>query len=79
MENELEVSKNWYNHVVKYSDGKLAIGDFDKLEHLLRPYMREIGNRAMYRGPRVSNSGKSVPPTMTMRCDATHVIITYSS
>lgn len=54
--------------------GRIPIKMFDVVEAALRVEMRAQGYRVMYRGPRVSNDtyGK---PSMTRRCDATHVLI----
>jgi len=46
---------------------------FELIEDKLRVEMRAQGYRAMYRGPRVSNDSRY--PTMTRRCDATHVLL----
>ena len=47
---------------------------FEVVEAELRKEMRERGYRAIYRGPRVSNNTRDIP-TMTCRCDATHVLL----
>ena len=47
---------------------------FEAMESELRTEMRARGYRAMYRGPRVSNNTRDIP-TMTRRCDATHVLL----
>ena len=52
---------------------RIPIKMFEVVEQALRVEMREKGYRAMYRGPRVSNRTRS--PSMTMRCDATHVLL----
>ena len=52
---------------------RIPIAMFELAEAALRPEMRAKGYRAMYRGPRVSN--RSFYPTMTRRCDATHVLL----
>lgn len=52
---------------------QIPIDIFDVVENALRPEMRARGYRAMYRGPRKSNKG--LMPTMTRRCDATHVLL----
>ena len=52
---------------------RIPIRMFEVVEQALRVEMREKGYRAMYRGPRVSNRTRT--PTMTMRCDATHVLL----
>jgi hypothetical protein len=53
---------------------RIPIAMFNLAEAALRVEMRAKGYRAMYRGSRVSNDtwGK---PTMTRRCDATHVLL----
>ena len=52
---------------------RIPIKMFELAEAALRVEMRAKGYRAMYRGPRVSNLGWY--PTMTRRCDATHVLL----
>jgi hypothetical protein len=52
---------------------RIPMAMFELIEDKLRVEMRERGYRAMYRGPRVSND--SYYPTMTRRCDATHVLL----
>lgn len=52
---------------------RIPIAMFELVEDKLRAEMRAKGYRAMYRGPRVSNRTRT--PTMTMRCDATHVLL----
>jgi hypothetical protein len=52
---------------------RIPMAMFELFEHQLRVEMRAAGLRAMYRGPRVSND--SYYPTMTRRCDATHVLL----
>lgn len=52
---------------------RIPMAMFELVEDELRKEMRAKGFRAMYRGPRVSN--KTRTPTMTRRCDATHVLI----
>lgn len=47
---------------------------FEVVEQELRKEMREQGYRAIYRGPRVSNCTWNIP-SMTRRCDATHVLL----
>ena len=47
---------------------------FEAMESALRTEMRAHGYKAMYRGPRVSNDTGRIP-TMTRRCDATHVLL----
>ena len=54
---------------------RIPIHMFDVAESALRPEMRAKGYRAMYRGPRVSNDNSYGVPTMTRRCDATHVLL----
>jgi hypothetical protein len=46
---------------------------FELAEAALRVEMRARGYRAIYRGPRVSNDSRY--PSMTRRCDATHVLL----
>jgi hypothetical protein len=52
---------------------RIPMAMFELIEDKLRVEMRARGYRAMYRGPRVSND--SYYPTMTRRCDATHVLL----
>lgn len=52
---------------------RIPIHMFDVAEAALRVEMRANGYRAIYRGPRVSNDTRY--PTMTRRCDATHVLL----
>lgn len=56
--------------------GPIDIVDFTENEAEFRAIMREHKLKAVYRGPRFtnrdSNNGK---PSMTMRCDATYVLI----
>jgi hypothetical protein len=52
---------------------RIPMAMFELVEDALRVEMRARGLRAMYRGPRVSNLTRT--PTMTMRCDATHVLL----
>lgn len=52
---------------------RIPIAMFELVETELRKEMRAKGYRAMYRGPRVSNDTRT--PTMTRRCDATHVLL----
>ena len=57
---------------------RIPIRMFELAEAALRPEMRKRGYRAMYRGPRVSNDTSRIP-TMTRRCDATHVLLYRSN
>lgn len=52
---------------------RIPIAMFELVETELRKEMRAKGYRAIYRGPRVSNT--AWVPTMTRRCDATHVLL----
>jgi hypothetical protein len=52
---------------------RIPIKMFELVETELRKEMRANGYRVMYRGPRVSNDTRT--PTMTRRCDATHVLM----
>jgi hypothetical protein len=52
---------------------RIPMAMFELIEDKLRVEMRARGYRAMYRGPRVSNDTRY--PTMTRRCDATHVLL----
>ena len=58
---------------------RIPIAMFDLAEAALRPEMRKRGYRAIYRGPRVSNDNSYGVPTMTRRCDATHVLLYRSN
>ena len=53
---------------------RIPIHMFDIAESALRPEMGAKGYRAIYRGPRVSNRTRDIP-SMTRRCDATHVLL----
>ena len=53
---------------------RIPIAMFELAEAALRKEMRAKGYRAIYRGPRVSNDTRDIP-TMTRRCDATHVLL----
>ena len=53
---------------------RIPIAMFELVEAALRKEMREQGYRAIYRGPRVSNRTWDIP-SMTRRCDATHVLL----
>lgn len=53
---------------------RIPIKMFDLAEAAMRVEMRAKGYRAIYRGPRVSNDTRDIP-TMTRRCDATHVLL----
>ena len=57
---------------------RIPIAMFDLAEAALRPEMRKRGYRAIYRGPRVSNNTRDIP-SMTRRCDATHVLLYRSN
>jgi hypothetical protein len=57
---------------------RIPIHMFDIAESALRVEMRAQGYRAMYRGPRVSNNTYGMP-SMTRRCDATHVLLYRSN
>ena len=52
---------------------RIPIKMFEIAEAALRKEMRSLGYRAIYRGPRVSNGTRY--PSMTRRCDATHVLL----
>ena len=56
---------------------RIPIAMFEIAEAALRVEMRARGYRAMYRGPRVSNDTRT--PSMTRRCDATHVLLYRSN
>lgn len=56
---------------------RIPIAMFELAESALRKEMRARGYRAIYRGPRVSNDTRY--PTMTRRCDATHVLLYRSN
>ncbi len=53
---------------------RIPISVFDSVESALRAEMRLHGYRAIYRGPRIHNDTRSIP-SMTRRCDATHVLL----
>lgn len=53
---------------------RIPMAMFEIVEAALRKEMRKRGYRAIYRGPRVSNNTRDIP-TMTCRCDATHVLL----
>ena len=55
---------------------RIPIAVFESLEQDLRPIMRRRGLRAIYRGPRKHNH-TIYRPSMTRRCDATHVLIYF--
>lgn len=55
--------------------GPIPMDFFELNEKSLRKVMRENRLRAIYRGPRVSNSSRKSTPSMTCRCDATHVML----
>jgi hypothetical protein len=57
---------------------RIPIRMFEIAEAALRVEMRARGYRAIYRGPRVSNNTWGAP-TMTRRCDATHVLLYRSN
>ena len=57
---------------------RIRIAMFELAEAALRPEMRAKGYRAIYRGPRVSNDTRDIP-SMTRRCDATHVLLYRSN
>jgi len=66
--------------------GLIPIELFNAMEDSLRPLMREAGLRAMYRGPRKQGLHRhnvpwcaSMPPSMTLRADATHVLMYYKN
>ncbi len=61
--------------------GYIPMRDFNENEAEFRAIMRPRGLRAIYRGPRVSNNCESrfAIPSMTRRCDATHVVIYYTN
>ena len=57
--------------------GRIPMEFFEQNEAEIRAVMREHKLRAIYRGPRLSNNVKykfSVP-SMTRRCDATHMML----
>ena len=58
--------------------GLIPIKLFDAMEDSLRPVMREVGLRAMYRGPRKSNNSIG-PGSMTRRCDAEAVLFYFQN
>jgi hypothetical protein len=53
---------------------RIPIKMFELAEPALRVEMRARGYKAIYRGPRVSNNTRDIP-SMTRRCDATHVLL----
>lgn len=57
--------------------GRIPMDFFEQNEREIREVMRENKLRAIYRGPRVSNqlSRRMDTPSMTRRCDATHVML----
>ena len=57
---------------------RIPIRMFEVVEASLRVEMRQRGYRAIYRGPRVSNRTWDIP-SMTRRCDATHVLLYRSN
>ena len=64
----------------QHPKGWIPIDLFNQFEVLFRHYMCANNLRAFYRGPRCSNNNKphSVP-SMTRRCDATHVVFGYKN
>lgn len=54
--------------------GYIPMRDFNEREAEFRIIMRKEELRAIYRGPRVSNNCSGIP-SMTRRCDATHVVL----
>ena len=66
--------------------GLIPIEQFDAMEDSLRPLMRELGLRAIYRGPRPNSLERhdvpwcaSMRPSMTRRCDATGVLMYFKN
>ncbi len=61
--------------------GYIPMKDFNENEEEFRVIMRYHNMRAIYRGPRVSNNCESrfAIPSMTRRCDATHVVLYYTN
>ena len=60
--------------------GRIPMDFFEANEKAIRASMREHGYRAIYRGPRISNNNhRSNVPSMTRRCDATHVMIYHQN
>lgn len=53
---------------------RIPIHMFEVSESALRKEMRAKGYKAIYRGPRISNRTRDIP-SMTCRCDATHVLL----
>ena len=53
---------------------RIPIHIFNIVESALRPEMRAQGYCAIYRGPRKNNYTRDIP-SMTRRCDATHVLL----
>jgi hypothetical protein len=56
--------------------GYIPMSLFAEVEAELRPQIRAQGMCVQYRGPRISNRVQpGNRPTVTRRCDATHVVL----
>lgn len=76
-EKELSISigKGVFEYLLKMGKGRMTIQEFDRVEQLIRPYMRSAHLRCYYRGPRIHNKHQAgVKPSMTMRRDAKYVV-----
>lgn len=69
----ISVGKGVFEYLLKMGKGRMTIREFDKVEDLIRPYMRSVSLRCFYRGPRISNHTRN-KPSMTRRCDAKYVV-----
>ena len=80
-EEDIKLGKVIYDSLAKdYPNGKIPIAIFNKLEPLVRPYLRSVGRRVIYRGPRIHNSlHSSSKASMTMRCDAKFAVLWYNN
>ena len=78
----LEIIDLWNRNRAQNSRGQwftgwMPIEYFNEHEEMLRTAAKMCGHsRVFYRGPRISNGGRRwQTPTMTRRCDATHVVL----
>lgn len=74
---DIEFGREMYNFLNRtYPDGKIPMQVFNKVEALVRPFLRATGRRVIYRGPRIHNH-TSHKPGMTCRQDAKFAVLYY--
>lgn len=55
--------------------GNIPMAEFEANESMFREVMKANGLKVVYRGSRITNRMSNIMSTITMRCDATSVLL----